>query len=46
MNLSGIQTLRVQETLNRTLEKTLELNPRGLNAKLVHFWAKVQKLWS
>jgi hypothetical protein len=28
MNLSGIQILRVQETLNKTLE-SLNLNPRG-----------------
>jgi hypothetical protein len=26
------------------LWKTLNLNPRGLSAKLVHFWTKVQKL--
>jgi hypothetical protein len=29
MNLSGIQTLRVQETLNRTLEK-----PYGAKCKI------------
>jgi hypothetical protein len=25
--------------------KALNLNPRGLSAKLVHFWTKVQKPW-
>jgi hypothetical protein len=43
MNLSGIQTLRVQETLIGTMENP-KPKPRGLSAKLVHFWTKVQKL--
>jgi hypothetical protein len=33
MNLSGIQILRVQETLNKTLE-ILNLNPRGVKCKI------------
>jgi hypothetical protein len=33
MNSSGIQTLREQETLIGTVE-TLNLNPRGLSAKI------------
>jgi hypothetical protein len=44
IDLWGIQTLEVSKTLNKTLE-CLNLNPRGLSAKLVHFWTKVQKPW-
>jgi hypothetical protein len=37
MDLSNIQTLEVSETLINPW-KTLDWNPRGLSAKLVHFW--------
>jgi hypothetical protein len=43
MDLSGTHTLEILKTLKRTLEN-LNPNPRGLSAKLVHFWTKVQKL--
>jgi hypothetical protein len=37
MDLSGIQTLEVLETLNRPME-TLDWNPRGLYVNFAHFW--------
>jgi hypothetical protein len=43
MDLNYIHTPEIPKTLKRTLE-TLNQNPRGLNAKLGHFWTKVQKL--
>jgi hypothetical protein len=42
MDLSGIQTLEVPETLKRPL-KTLSWNPRGLYVNFDHFWIQVQK---
>jgi hypothetical protein len=42
MDLSGIQTLEVPETLKRPL-KTLSWNPRGLYVNFAHFWSQVQK---
>jgi hypothetical protein len=38
VDLSNIKGLEVSKTLKRTLD----LNPRGLSAKLVHLWTKVQ----
>jgi hypothetical protein len=42
INLSHFYTPGIPETLIGILE-TLKLNPRGLCAKLAHFWVKVQK---
>ena len=42
INLNHIYTPGIPETLIGTLENP-KPNPRGLYAKLVHFWAKVQK---
>jgi hypothetical protein len=39
MNLNHLYTPGIPENLIGTLE----LHPRGLYAKLVHFWTKVQK---
>jgi hypothetical protein len=41
-DLHYIHTLEIPKTLKRPW-KTLNPNPRGLSAKLVHFWTKVQK---
>jgi hypothetical protein len=42
MDLSGIQTQEVPETLKRPL-KTLSWNPRGLYVNFDQFWIQVQK---
>jgi hypothetical protein len=42
INLNHIYTPGIPETLIGTLENP-KTNPRGLCAKLVHFWTKVQK---
>jgi hypothetical protein len=42
MDLSYTHTLEIPKTLKRTLENP-KTKPRGLSAKLVHFWTKVQK---
>ena len=42
INLNHFYTPEIPETLIGTLENP-KPNPRGLYAKLVHFWAKVQK---
>jgi hypothetical protein len=42
IKLNHIYTPGIPETLIGTLENP-KPNPRGLYAKLVHFWAKVQK---
>jgi hypothetical protein len=40
MDLNYIHTPEIPKTLKGPW-KTLNLNPRGLSAKLVHFWTKV-----
>jgi hypothetical protein len=45
MDLSGIQTLEVPETLKRPL-KTLSWNPKGFYVNFAHFWTQVQKPWN
>ena len=42
ISLNHFYTPEIPETLIGTLENP-KPNPRGLYAKLVHFWAKVQK---
>jgi hypothetical protein len=43
MGLSYIYTFKIPETLIKTLENP-KTKPYVVNAKLIHFWNKVQKL--